>query len=159
MNAQIPLHKHVREKLAEIVTVVFSPSCNATQPATINLLSRNVESQRIPIKKEQCVCVCALPVFVCSRKCYSYPSVVQPIQTCRPNSLPPPSNIQCGQYGVPLWRRHHNKTRRNTISLTPRHGIGTISALLRRYWHVKGDFLNGALLAQDAANMLLTKWR
>lgn len=65
MNAQMPLHKHVRERLAEIVTVVFSPSCNATQPATINLLSRNVESQRIPIKKKSSVCVCVCSPCVC----------------------------------------------------------------------------------------------
>lgn len=46
------------------------PLCNATQPATINLLSRNVESQRIPIKSSSSararVCVCSLCVFVCS---------------------------------------------------------------------------------------------
>lgn len=99
--AQTPLHEHVRERLSEKVAVVFSPSCNATQPATINLVSRNVGSQRIPIKSCTvcvCVCVCTITVFVCSRKCYSHQSAVQPIQTCRPNSLPPPSDIQCSQY-------------------------------------------------------------
>lgn len=147
VNAQKRLHKHVWEKLAEIVTVVFSPSCNATQPATINLLSRNVESQRIPIKSSSvCVPACVQDLcVVCSRKCYSYPSVIQPIQTCRPNSLPPPSNSQCGQYEVLLRQQHHNKTRLNAISLTHRRSIGTISALLRRYRQVRGGVLNGAL--------------
>lgn len=41
------------------------PSCNATQPATINLLSRNVGGPRIPIKSSTvCECVCSVYVHV-----------------------------------------------------------------------------------------------
>lgn len=54
---------------------VFPLMWNAPQPATINLLSRNVGGPRIPIKSSRVSdCVCA--AYVCSHKwslkCYSY---------------------------------------------------------------------------------------
>lgn len=41
------------------IPLCFSLMCNATQPATINLLSRNVGGPRIPIKSGS-VCMCVL---------------------------------------------------------------------------------------------------
>lgn len=129
MNAQMPLHKHVRERLAEIVTVVFSPSCNATQPATINLLSRNVESQRIPIKKkEQCVCVCVLSL------CLYVPESVTVIRQWSNPSR---------HAGQTHYRRHPISNAVNTGSRCGS-GITIKQGVTQYHWHpdvVSGQFL------------------
>lgn len=85
---------------------VFPLMCNATQPATINLLSRNVGGPtRIPIKSSsvsKCVCVCTLCICTHTYVGQSVTVICQQsslFQTCRPAPLPSMTNTKQSKRG------------------------------------------------------------